>query len=151
MQCLVGWNDDVLYCDVPSTSYRLARNRSILATRMELRRFLGECEVKCTSFAEFGFHPNRPTMPLDDSFGNRKPQSGSWVLRSRVQSLKDDKDPICVLLLKTNSVVAHGEVPMIHVRLSVDSDSRSLVSAEFDRVSDEVLKQSYELVTVAQN
>ena len=108
-------------------------------------------EEEGTSHTGLGFDPHAATMPLDDSFGNRKPQSGSWVLRSRVQSLKDDKDPICVLLLKTNSVVAHGEVPMIHVRLSVDSDSRSFVSAEFDRVSDEVLKQSYELVTVAQN
>src|SRR4030095_1203504 len=62
--------------------------------------------------ADLRLHPDPPAMPLDDLLADRQTDAGSWVRTAVVQALEDDEDPLKILRLDADAVVAHAEDPV---------------------------------------
>ena len=58
-----------------------------------------------------GLDPDAPAVALDDLLADRQADAGARVLVAAVQPLEDDEDPLDVLRLDADAVVAHREEP----------------------------------------
>ena len=59
------------------------------------------------SLAEFRFDPDASTMALDTFFAQGQANASARVAVPRMQTLKDDKNPLSVLWCYTDAVIAH--------------------------------------------
>lgn len=89
-------------------------------------------------------------MTFDNFFNYRQSHTISRVLSARVQSLKDNEYLITKLLIETNSIVLNGKLPLTEAsdfgcRTCRDAYSRSLFTAKFYRIPDQILEYLEEL------
>src|SRR5713101_2335644 len=59
------------------------------------------------SLAGFRLDPDTPTMALDNFLAQGQADAGARVAIPRVQTLKDDKNPLSVLWCYADAVIAH--------------------------------------------
>ena len=88
-------------------------------------------------------------MPFDDFLTDRQADTRSGIFSARVESLEDDENAIGKLRVDADAVVANFDLPFSADVFGSDVHDRRLVTVEFDRVADEVLKQLRELGGVA--
>lgn len=48
-----------------------------------------QCEVKSCAVSEFRLHPDSATVPFNDAFADRQPDTRTWILGMAVQALED--------------------------------------------------------------
>ncbi len=69
-------------------------------------------------------------MLLDDLLADRQPDARARILAAGVQALEHLKDPLGVLRVKADAVVAYGKSPVIAVPLGGDVNVRWVLCHE---------------------
>lgn len=87
-------------------------------------------------------------MSLDDFSAGRQPDTCSFIFIAAMQALKDAEYAIGIFHVKTDAVVGYSECPHVgrefvrsQVRAVNRDDWRNIVSMEFQRICDDILKQ----------
>src|SRR5882762_2709627 len=107
--------------------------------------------MKRRPFSFLRLDPDSPAMPFDDLFADGKPDAGSGILVSSVQSLENDKDPVEILLGNADSIIAHRKMPATRLLLDTNADLDRTFTAELDRIGNKVLKELGHLDAVTGN
>jgi len=96
--------------------------------------------------------PDSAAEPFEHLLANSQADSGALVLLSAVQTLEKDENPLKVLRIDSDAVVAHRKCPFVAAAIG-DGDVyvRSRGTAIFNRVPDEILKYLRQLPVVARN
>src|SRR5579872_1583290 len=68
-------------------------------------------EVKRSTFAETGFHPDSTLVPAYNLAANRQPHAASRRFFARLKNLKNAEDLLGVLRFDSNAVIGEGEQP----------------------------------------
>ena len=79
-------------------------------------------------------------MTVHNFFADRQADARAWVQSTVVKALKDEKDPIEMSRLYTNTVVLDCELPNAGTMLRRDVNFWGLLASKLDRVGKEVLK-----------
>src|SRR2546421_2586470 len=108
----------------------------------------GEREVKRRALLRCGLHPDPAAVTLDNLLADGEPQPRARVLVLPMQALEDDEDPLEVLRVDADPVVANAEQPLPLVPHACDSDVWRCGPAELECVRDEVQEQMLELAGV---
>src|ERR1017187_1303796 len=97
------------------------------------------CELERSTLPGFRFHPDPPTLALDNLLTKRKTDASAGNFAS-MQALEHAEHPAGVFWIDTDSVVAHREQPPFRIALRRDVDSGRFLASEFDRIGNEVLE-----------
>jgi hypothetical protein len=73
-------------------------------------------------------------MAFDDPSADRQTGTGAGVLVAGVKALKDIKDPVSVLGIDADPIVANVDVPAEAVSLRADLDVRRFLIGELDGI-----------------
>ena len=103
------------------------------------------------ALSRFGLHPNASAVALDNLFGDRQAHAGAGVLGKGMQALENDENPVSVLRIETNPVVAHGQPPLGVPVFGRDVDARRLGAVKFQCVPNQVLEDLGKLRGVTPN
>ena len=87
-------------------------------------------------------------MPLDNLLANSQADAGSRIVLAGVQPLEDLEDPLIILRVNANAVVAHREDPAPLRSLGADMNLRGLLAMELKGVANQVLKKLSDLAGV---
>src|SRR5438874_8229547 len=91
------------------------------------------------------FDPDAPPVALDHLLADGKADAGAGVLTHGMQPLEQHEDALEVLRLDADAVVGDRDTPLgvfLHRR---DMDARRRLTAELERVADEVLEKLRQL------
>src|SRR5277367_4259716 len=91
------------------------------------------------------FHPNPPTMSLNDFLADRQTDAISGVLAARVQALEHRKNGLRVFGGNSNSVVANRKLPGIRPSRGLNLDLRNIAATELYCVANEILEYLFQL------
>ena len=89
-------------------------------------------------------------MAFDNLLTDRQANASPGIISARVESLEQREDPLLILRLDADAIVAHTERP--HATLAHCRDvhvRRFIWAVELDAVGDQVLKQLAELSRIA--
>ena len=84
-------------------------------------------------------------MPLNHLLADRQTNARAGIDCFGVQPLKDDEDTFGILGLDSDAVVLEGKDPLIAAYYRGNMDPRWLLSAVFDAVTDQILKDRNKL------
>jgi hypothetical protein len=87
-------------------------------------------------------------VTLDDFLADGEADARAGVFGAGVQPLKHLEDPLGVLRLNADAVIADGEQPALRMLRGGHRHPRRLIAMELDGVADEVLKELHELAFV---
>jgi hypothetical protein len=90
-------------------------------------------------------------VALHDPLAQGQTDPGSRVAVTGVEALEELEDPLPILGLDTDPVVAYAELPAILNLSCLDLDPRSVLARELDAVANEVLEELNELPCITQN
>jgi hypothetical protein len=79
-------------------------------------------------------------VTVHDLFADRQAHASPWVQSTVVKALKDEKDPLEMSRLYTNTVVLDCELPNATRMLRRDVNLWGLLGSKLDRVRNEVLE-----------
>src|ERR1035441_561106 len=118
------------------------RNRpfSVRGARPGFRAAVGNCELEDSAPPDFRFHPDPPTLALDNLLTKRKTDASAGNFAS-MQAFEHAEHPVGVLRIDTDSVVSHRKHPPFRVSLRRDMDSRCFLASVLDRIGNKVLKK----------
>src|SRR5437870_520620 len=89
-------------------------------------------------------------MPFDDLFANGQADASAWIVGAGMEPLEQGEDPLLILRLDADAVIAHAEEPLATLTHSRDMHSRRLIGpVELDAIGDQVLEQLAQLNGVA--
>src|SRR6266496_415664 len=132
-----------------SSTRRRCIRRALFSSSMALTAVAREGEVELRPGAGLGLDPDPPAVTLDDLLADGEADAGAGVLGASVQPLEDDEDPVQILRVDADPVVAHLEAPLLAMGDGGDVDRRRLAGpAELDGVSNEVLEHLAEAAGV---
>src|SRR5215471_8112828 len=94
----------------------------------------GQGEPETGPCGDRGVEPDPATVILDDLLYHGQAYSGAGVGGLIVQALEDHEDPVRVLRLDPDPIVADGEQPVVAVAAGRHPDPGGLIRAEFQRV-----------------
>jgi len=103
----------------------------------------GDREFEGGAAPGFRFHPDPPTLALDDLSAKRQTNARARDFAS-MQTFKHAEHPVGVLRFDTDSVVPHREQPPFPVSVGRDMDSRCFPASELDRIGNQVLEKLYQ-------
>src|SRR6266481_1258674 len=106
-------------------------------------------KIKSASVAGFGFHPNPAPMPLDDTAANCQSNARSRMLPLTMQPLEYLENSLVMFRGDANTVVPHGENPVVARMLGADVNAWRVFAVVFEAVPKQVLHQLLQLRTVA--
>ena len=98
----------------------------------------------------------RSMVTFDDLSTNREADTGPFVFRPSVQTLKDREYFVEILFVEADAVVLNGQlkaaaVPVVHCRGRDLHDRGDPFASELQSVSDEILKKLLELKIVRED
>src|SRR5881394_390729 len=106
-----------------------------------LRRSRGKGEEECRATSKLRLHPDATAVPFDDLLADCEPDAGARVLRPCMEPLEELEDPLAVLGIDTDPVVADREDPLRLRAPRRDVHPGGGGAAELDRVRDQVLEE----------
>ena len=92
-----------------------------------------------------------PPMPFHDLLTDRQPNSCPRILRARVQTLENHKDLLSILGIDPDPVILDAEHPLVAPAFCLDLNPWYPIVPEFDGITDEILKQLYQLRVITQH
>src|SRR5208283_1042016 len=123
----------------------MARPSLVFIRRVLHTGDLRDGKEKSRALARLRFDPNAPAVAFDDLFADGQPNAGAGILLAGVQALENLENPLGILRLDADAVVAHGKEPAAGLLLDTDVDFRRALAAELESVADQVLKQLHDL------
>jgi hypothetical protein len=66
---------------------------------------VGDEEQEVCPFSLFRLHPNSPSVPFHDLLAYGQPDPRSWILIHAMESLEDEKNPLCILRVDPDPVI----------------------------------------------
>src|SRR5215208_280047 len=105
----------------------------------------GHGELEDAASAGALFDPDPAAMALDDALADRKAHARPRVLVLAVEPLEHVEDPLSLVRIDADAVVAHRDDALAVDTLGADRDNRRLLAMELDRVADQVSEKSLEL------
>ena len=108
-------------------------------------------EIKSSTMAKLRIHPDTSAMPFHDFFAKRQADARSRILGGGMQTLENDEDPVGILGIDSNAVIANRKQPFVLPLYRRNVNARGPVTVELDRVADKVLKQLGKLSAVGHN
>src|ERR1035438_8686082 len=121
------------------------RNRpfSVRGARPGFRAAVANCELEDSAPPGFRFHPDPPTLALDNLLTKRKTDASAGNFSS-MQAYEHAEYPAGVLRIDTDSVVPHRKQPPFRISLRRDMDSRYFLASVLDRIGNEVLEKLHQ-------
>ena len=103
------------------------------------RRFTRQGKVKGGTFTYSPFGPHAALLSENDPLDNGQTHPGAFKFFGRVQALKNPKELVDVLLVKTDAVVLYVVSRLAGIGYGSDFDDRGrLPTGEFDRIGEQV-------------
>ena len=99
----------------------------------------------------FRLDPDTTAVPLHDLLGHGQADTGAGALRSGVETLKEQEDPVAVLRIEAHPVVADRELPLAFPFLGPDVHGGRAEGAECEGVGDQIVKQLADLGGIRQD
>ncbi len=106
-------------------------------------------EVEGRAMAWLGFDPHSAAVQFHYFFTYGEPDSGARVFFACMQSLKNLKNALEVLLLDADAIIAHDNFALRIAGEARNFDLRRIAAAKFKGVRDEILEQLREQRHVA--
>src|SRR5205807_392337 len=105
-------------------------------------------ELETGAVVWLGFNPDPAAVMLDDLLADCQANAVARIFRARVQPMENREDAGLALWGYAYTIVDDTEAPVPARGFGEDRDHRWLLLAEFDRVSDQVLKYLLQVGTV---
>src|SRR5215472_4137451 len=131
----------ILWCSKASRVIRTSPGSSSTSRTSTTR---GPAEPETGPCGDRGVEPDPAAVILDDLLYHGEAYSGSGIGRLVVQALEDHEDPVGVLRLDPDPIVAEREQPVRSVAARRHRDPGRLIRAEPQRVVDQVLEHGGE-------
>src|ERR1700690_4172530 len=104
--------------------------------------------MKYTSVPSLGLKPNPATVANHYTTADGQSNASTRILCLIMQPLEYFKDPLVILGVDSDAVVADGKGPFVPVALRRDVDDWGCVAAVFESIADQVLHQLDQLRAV---
>src|SRR5215831_4722729 len=104
----------------------------------------GQGEPEAGASGDCGVEPDPATVIFDDLLYHGQAYARTGIGGLVVQALEDHEDPVGVLGLDPDPIVAEGEQPVVAVAAGRHRDAGRLIRAELQRVVDQVLERGGE-------
>src|SRR5580765_7205897 len=90
-------------------------------------------------------------MAFHDLLGDGQPDAVAFVSLAIMQPLEHLKDPFGICAFDADAVVLDAKLPPPRGRSGIDAYDRFTLSAEFERVADQILKHLRNLAFIGDN
>src|SRR5262249_22521535 len=100
----------------------------------------GQRETEGAAFPRRRLDPHRAAVALDHLLHDGEPDPRARILALVVQPLEHHEDPLEVLRLDADAVVANRDLAGLAAVVDRDVDLRRRLRAELERVADQVLE-----------
>src|ERR1039458_9625033 len=117
-----------------------SRPFSVRGARPGFRAAVGNCELEGSAPPDFRFHPDPPTLALDNLLTKSRTDASAGNFAS-MKAFEHAKHPVGVVRIDTDSVVPHRKYPPFRVFLRRDLSSRDFLASVLDRIGNQVLEK----------
>jgi hypothetical protein len=100
---------------------------------------MGECEPEVSPLSRFRFHPDLPSVPVDDLAADGQSYARALVLGPAMQTPERLEDLPGIIRLNTNAVVFDPEYLGTLSLLEGQLDDWTPISAELQGITDKIL------------